>query len=56
MRVNIAWNDRQRRLSLRLANGSKMLPPAKKNIVGNLAGGPETREVVFQGRPVEVRF
>jgi alpha-glucosidase/alpha-D-xyloside xylohydrolase len=56
MRVNIAWNDRQRRLSLRLANGSKMLPPAKKNIVARLAGGPESREVVFRGRPVEVRF
>ena len=56
LRINIAWNDRQRRLSLRLANGSKMLAPAKRNIVARLAGGEETREVVFEGRPVEVRF
>jgi alpha-glucosidase (family GH31 glycosyl hydrolase) len=56
MRINIAWNDRQRRLSLRLANGSKMLAPAKRNIVARLADGEETREVVFEGRPVEVRF
>jgi len=56
MRVNIAWNDRRRRLSLRLADGSKMLAPAKRNILARVAGVTETREVVFQGRPVEVQF
>jgi len=56
MRINIAWNDRQRRLSLRLANGSKMLAPARRSIVARLVGSKETREVVFQGRPLEVRF
>ncbi|MBZ5626509.1 MAG: DUF5110 domain-containing protein [Acidobacteriia bacterium] len=56
MRVNIAWNDRQRRLSLRLANGSKMLPPARRNIVVHAAGESATREMVFEGRPVEVKL
>jgi alpha-glucosidase (family GH31 glycosyl hydrolase) len=56
MRVIIAWNDRQRRLSLRLANGSRMRPPSSRRIVAHLAGTKETREIVFQGRPVEVRF
>jgi alpha-glucosidase/alpha-D-xyloside xylohydrolase len=54
MRVNIAWNDRQRRLSLRLAPGSRMLEPVKRSIVARL--GDQTREMVFQGRPVEARF
>jgi alpha-glucosidase (family GH31 glycosyl hydrolase) len=39
MRVSIAWNDRQRRLSMRLVNGSKMLAPAKRNIVVHVASG-----------------
>jgi alpha-glucosidase (family GH31 glycosyl hydrolase) len=56
MRVNIAWNDRQRRLSMRLANGSKMLAPAKRNIVVHVAGESLTREAVFDGRPIEVKL
>jgi alpha-glucosidase (family GH31 glycosyl hydrolase) len=56
MRVNIAWNDRQRQLSMRLASGSKMLPPARRNILVRMAGESVTREVVFEGRPVEVKL
>jgi alpha-glucosidase (family GH31 glycosyl hydrolase) len=56
MRVNIAWNDRQRRLSLRLAAGSKMLPPARRNLVVKVAGEPPTREAVFEGRPLELKL
>ncbi|HXB72567.1 MAG TPA: TIM-barrel domain-containing protein [Candidatus Acidoferrales bacterium] len=60
MRVNISWNDRQRRLSLRLAGGSKMLEPAKRNIVVHVAGEPVTREmtreVSFTGRPLDVKL
>jgi alpha-glucosidase (family GH31 glycosyl hydrolase) len=56
MRVNITWNDRQRRLSLRLAIGSKMLAPMKRNIVVQVAGGSLTREMVFEGRPIEVKL
>ena len=56
MRVNIAWNDRQRRLSMRLANGSKMLAPAKRNIVVHVAGETATHDAVFEGRPLEVKL
>jgi hypothetical protein len=56
MRVNIAWNDRQRRLRMRLANGSKMLGPANRNIVVHVAGESLTRQAVFEGRPIEVKL
>lgn len=56
MRVNIAWYDKQRRLSMRLASGSKMLAPMKRNIVVRVASDTVTREVVFEGRPVEVKL
>lgn len=56
MKVNVAWNDRQRRLSLRLASGSKMLAPARRNIKVRVTGESATKDVVFEGRPVEVRL
>ncbi len=56
MRVDIAWNDRRRRLSLRLAKGSKLLAPAKRNILVQVAGESTTREVVFEGRPTNVQL
>jgi alpha-glucosidase (family GH31 glycosyl hydrolase) len=56
MRVNIAWKDRQRRLSLRLANGSKRWGPTKKNIIVRVAGEDLTRAVVFEGRSMEVKL
>ena len=54
MRIEMAWRDRERRLTLRLARGSKMLPPAKRAIEVRVAGDTATRAVVFQGAPVEV--
>ncbi len=56
MRINLTWTDRQRRLNLRLAPGSKMLAPAKRNMVARMAGSEAIREIVFDGRPIEVRF
>ncbi|MGO9257886.1 MAG: TIM-barrel domain-containing protein [Bryobacteraceae bacterium] len=56
MRVSLAWNDRQRRLTLRLANGSKMLPPAKRDLMVHVAGEAVSREVVFDGRPLQVQL
>jgi alpha-glucosidase (family GH31 glycosyl hydrolase) len=51
MRVNIAWNDKQRRLSMRMANGSM-----KRNIIVRAAGEAVTREVTFEGRPLEIKL
>ena len=56
MRVAMAWSDAARRLTLRLAPGSKMLPPARRTIELRVAGETNTRRVVFEGRPVEVRL
>jgi alpha-glucosidase/alpha-D-xyloside xylohydrolase len=56
MRVQLAWSDRQRRLRMSLAKGSKMLPPAKRTIVVEIVGEKTRREVSFEGRPVDVRI
>jgi alpha-glucosidase (family GH31 glycosyl hydrolase) len=60
MRIRMTWNERNRRLSLRLAEGAReaprMLPPLKRNIEVRLAGEKTTRAITFEGWPVEVRF
>jgi len=53
-RIQMAWNDRNRRLQLRLAPGSRWMGEAKRRIVVQTAGGSASREVVFSGKPVEV--
>jgi hypothetical protein len=54
MRVEMKWNDAARRLTLRLARGSRMLPPARRTIDLRVAGETATRTVAFTGRPVGV--
>ena len=54
MGIDMRWNDRTRVLSLRLAQGSKMLAPAKRNLEVKVAG--QTEAAMFEGRPLEVRF
>lgn len=56
MKVNVAWSNAQRRLRLRLASGARMLPPLRRNIVVRVAGETTSQEVVFDGRPVEVKL
>ena len=56
MRVVMAWNDRARRLSLRLAPGSRMLAPAERKLVVHVAGTTVMKELVFNGRPVDVQL
>jgi alpha-glucosidase/alpha-D-xyloside xylohydrolase len=56
MRVNIAWNDAQRRLTMRLANGSKMLAPNKRNIEVRIVGQSGVKSVVFEGKPIDIRL
>src|SRR5260221_7296014 len=41
MRLNISWNDRQRRVSIRLAKGSRMLEPVTRQIAVHVAGESE---------------
>jgi len=40
--------------TLRLTAGSRMLPPAKRDL--RVQMGSETKSAVFDGRPLEVRF
>ncbi len=54
MGIQMAWNDARRALSLRLAPGSRMLPPARRNLSVKL--GAATRPAIFEGRPLEVRL
>jgi alpha-glucosidase/alpha-D-xyloside xylohydrolase len=56
MKVQFVWNDRRRALEIRLAKGSKMLPPLRRSIEVRVAGGSATRRVEFAGKSVEVRF
>jgi alpha-glucosidase/alpha-D-xyloside xylohydrolase len=56
MRLDIAWRDADRRLTVRLAPGARMLPPARRPIDVRLAGTRDTKRMVFEGRPVEVRL
>jgi alpha-glucosidase len=56
MRIEMGWRERERRLSLRLASGSRTLPPARRRIEVRVAGERGIRTVVFEGRPVEIRL
>ncbi|MGH9309895.1 MAG: TIM-barrel domain-containing protein [Vicinamibacterales bacterium] len=56
MRIAMTWRDADRRLSFRLAPGTRMLPPLRRPLQVRLAASTETREVVFEGRALEVGF
>jgi len=54
MGIQMAWNDSRKALTMRLAAGSKMLAPAKRDIWVKM--GDATKTAVFEGRNLEVRF
>jgi alpha-glucosidase (family GH31 glycosyl hydrolase) len=56
MRTEMIWRDAARRLTLRLAPGARMLPPAVRRIDVRLAGTTSIRSLTFEGKPVEVRL
>ena len=56
MGILVAWQEHGRRLSLRLARGSRMLPPLRRQVEVRLAGEKATRTAVFEGWPTELRF
>jgi alpha-glucosidase len=55
MRIAFAWRDATRTLALRLAPGSRMLPPAERRMVVRVAGTASESAVTFRGRPLEVK-
>ncbi len=56
MRIEMSWRYADRRLALRLARGSRMLPPARRHFEVRAAGEKQTHPIAFEGRPVEVRL
>ena len=56
MRIAVAWQDSGRRLTLTLAPGSRMLPPASRTFEVKLAGQSTGKTVAFTGKPVDVRL
>jgi hypothetical protein len=56
MRVEMTWRDATRTLSLRLAKGARMLPPAKRPIDVRVAGSKDVRRVTFAGAPLDVKL
>jgi hypothetical protein len=56
MGIDLSWDDRGRRLSIQLADGSRMRPPLERRIEMQRAPEHTTRSVVFAGKPIEVRW
>ena len=56
MRIAMRWDDGARRLMLSLVPGSRMLPPAVRDIEVELAGGGAKKRVRFDGKPAVVEL
>ena len=56
MKIAMTWRDAGRRLTLRLAPGSRLLPPNPRRFVVRVAGTTVTKSIEFAGQPVDVRF
>jgi len=54
MGIEMSWNDAGRLLRMKLATGSKMLAPSRRAI--DVKVGDKTRQVEFDGRPLDVHF
>ena len=55
MRIEMVWRDGDRRLTLRLAKGARMLPPERRSIEVRWLDR-RMKSVTFEGKPVEVRL
>jgi len=54
--MQMTWNNRERRLALRLAPGSRMLTSQRREIEVRLVSEKTTRRAIFAGRPMEVKL
>jgi hypothetical protein len=55
MGIQIEWRDAERRLSLRLAEGSRLLPPLQRPVEARVVGTTRSTRFVFAGEAVDVR-
>ena len=56
MGIRMDWNEWRRMLTLRLADGSRMQPPAGRDIEVKLAPGGTIHRLTFGGETVEVKL
>jgi alpha-glucosidase/alpha-D-xyloside xylohydrolase len=56
MGIEMQWSDARRTLTLRLAKGSRMMPPASRRISVRVAGTQTAHETSFSGAPVQVQL
>ncbi len=54
MRIEMAWQDATRLLTLKLADGSRMRAPAPRTIEVRVAGSQAKQTITFDGQPLEV--
>jgi alpha-glucosidase (family GH31 glycosyl hydrolase) len=55
-RLEMAWRDDDRRLTVSLARGSRMLTAERRRIEMRVAGTRTSRTITFEGRPLDVRL
>jgi alpha-glucosidase/alpha-D-xyloside xylohydrolase len=56
MRIEMNWRNADRRLTVRLARGSRMQPPASRTFEVRVAGERGAKTVVFDGRSLDLRI
>jgi alpha-glucosidase (family GH31 glycosyl hydrolase) len=56
MKTEMRWEDGKRTLTLRLARGSRMLPPARRRIEVRVAGEKSGRKIEFTGQAVSIHL
>jgi len=54
MGTQLSWNDEQRKLSVKLAPGSRVLAPGRREFKVKLLEGE--KQIVFEGKPIEVKL
>jgi hypothetical protein len=56
MGIRFEWNDRSRRLRLRLAEASRLLPPTSRRIEARVVGTRRAKSLVFEGKPIDAQI
>jgi len=54
--IVMRWDDAQRRLTMTLASGSRMRPTSPRLMRVQFAGNDVVHDVMFDGKPIEVRL
>ena len=55
-RINFTWDDRVRKLGIRLAKGSRLLDTSKRQLRVQIVGETASRTVEFSGKAVEIKL